>query len=221
MKKSRKRKYIFVKVFAAILVVLFIIWIIPDHRYNGIDISHYQEKLDWNSIKKDKHIKFCLVKATEGGTYVDEQCINNVKKSNLNGLKTGLYHYFRTGVSGKKQFDNFNKVLKQCKYQIIPAIDVERERNDLDLKGKANKNLEELIECFKKEYGYYPIIYLGSFDALTTLPAIIKCKWWVRCIKFRNLIPSTIKQVEIKKYKGIEVDMDYCSNIEDILIPNT
>lgn len=204
----------------SLLLILFVIWIIPNHKYNGIDISHYNKGLDWQSIGSDENIKFCIVKATEGETWVDDQCLDNVKHSNKTGLKTGLYHNFRTSVSGKSQFENFDRVLKQCKYDIIPVIDVEEKNNDLSHGGDANEKLDELLECFKDEYGYYPIVYFGSWNALNTLPVVIKCKWWLKCVEFRNLTPSTIQQVGIRKMHNSSLDLDYCSDINDMLIPN-
>ncbi|WP_407403163.1 glycoside hydrolase family 25 protein [Sodaliphilus sp.] len=205
--------------FLSVLLILFLVWIFPNHKYNGIDISHYNKGLDWSSVKTDENIKFCIVKATEGESWVDGRCIDNVKNSNKIGLKTGLYHYFRTGVSGKRQFENFDKVLKQCKYDIIPVVDVEEKHNDLSLGGCANENLDDLLECFKEEYGYYPMVYFGSWDALNTLPVVTKCKWWLRCIGFRNLAPSTIQQVGIRKMHNSSLDLNYCSDISSIMVP--
>lgn len=205
--------------FLSILLILFVVWIFPNHKYNGIDISHYNKSLDWQSVKGDENILFCIIKATEGDKWIDNRCLHNVKNSNKIGLKTGLYHYFRTNASGKSQFENFDKVLKQCKYDIIPVIDVEEQNNDLSSGGGANDKLDELLECFKEEYGYYPIVYLGSWNALNTLPVVMKCKWWLRCIDFRNLTPTTIQQVGIRKMHNSSLDLDYCSDMSDILIP--
>ena len=220
MKKSKKRKPRLITVIISLLVILLIIWIIPNNKYNGLDISRHNDGIDWNSVKEDSNIEFCIVKATEGGNWVDPLCLKLVANSNSIGLKTGLYHYFRTNVSGIEQFENFNKILKQCKFQVIPVIDVESNLNKLD-SGNATDKLKEMIECFKNEYGYYPIIYLGSWDSLKTYSTIKECKWWVRCIGFRNFISSSIKQVAVEKKYNTEIDLDYCSNIDDILIPNT
>lgn len=217
----KKRNKIILSITAAILsiaVVLFVIWMIPNHKYNGIDISHYNKGLSWSSIKSDTNIKFCIVKATEGGNWVDDQCLVNVSNSNKAGLKTGLYHYFRTNVSGEEQFKNFDNILKQCEYEIIPVIDVEEKFNDLSIGSGANDKLDELLECFNQEYGYYPIVYYGSWNALKTLPVVLKCKWWLRCIGFRNLVPSSIQQVGIRKMHNSSLDLNYCSDLSDILI---
>lgn len=42
---------------------------IRDLVYDGIDVSSYQEDIDWSATASDKNIKFVYVKATEGTSY--------------------------------------------------------------------------------------------------------------------------------------------------------
>lgn len=37
----------------------------------GIDVSMYQGDIDWNEVKKQGHIKFAFIKATQGTSYID------------------------------------------------------------------------------------------------------------------------------------------------------
>lgn len=58
----------------------------------GLDVSHYQNQVDWNSVAADG-AKFAYVKATEGTTYLDPQFTANYTGSANVGLKRSAYHF--------------------------------------------------------------------------------------------------------------------------------
>ena len=52
------------------------------YEIHGIDISHYQGTIDWNTLKNEALIKECpirfiMIKATEGATQIDENFEDN------------------------------------------------------------------------------------------------------------------------------------------------
>jgi lysozyme len=188
--------------------------------YNGIDISHHND-ICWKCIAEDPYIKFCYIKATEGKYFVDKKCEINARNAKQINLHIGLYHYFRTDVPAEDQFNNFNKMLKKVKSDLIPVIDVESIGNDFSNINRVNKNLFELISLFYKEYNKYPIIYFGTKEAYKTFPATYKCPFWLSCTNYPNRKPNfTIKQYKIGRIGCNTLDLNYCPNIEKLKFNN-
>ena len=207
------------KIIVCLLLVLLVLWFYPfnvKRVYNGIDISHHNN-ICWECIAKDSNIKFCYIKATEGGVIKDNKCKNNIENASKLNLNIGLYHYFRTNISPNDQFNNFKSVYNKFNTDLIPVIDVEDHRNNYDNISLVNKRLSELIELYYNEYGVYPIIYLGSLNAIKTFPAIYKCKIWARTLDYSNFIPDfSIKQVSVSNIGCNYIDLNYSSNINKL-----
>lgn len=61
----------------------------------GIDVSHWNGTIDWNSVKASG-VQFAYIKATgsgTSGTYVDTQFAMNAKNAEAAGVAVGAYHY--------------------------------------------------------------------------------------------------------------------------------
>ena len=58
----------------------------------GIDVSHYQDSVNWNRVAKNTSIEFVYVKATEGPSISDKMYKYNMKKAREAGLLVGSYH---------------------------------------------------------------------------------------------------------------------------------
>jgi len=63
----------------------------------GIDVSHYQVRIDWQRVKADG-IGFALIKATDGVGYVDPNMTANAAGAKAVGLPYGCYHFARPGT---------------------------------------------------------------------------------------------------------------------------
>lgn len=184
--------------------------------YNGIDISHHNN-ICWKCISKDSNIKFCYIKATEGKSFIDNKCEINAKKAKQINLNVGLYHYFKTDVSAKEQFNNFKIIFNKVNPNLIPVIDVEKTGNDFSNINKVNKNLSKLISLFYNEYKTYPIIYFESQDLYKIFKSTYKCKYWISCTIHPNRKPNfTIKQYKIGNIGCNTLDLNYCSDLNEI-----
>jgi GH25 family lysozyme M1 (1,4-beta-N-acetylmuramidase) len=64
----------------------------------GIDVSHYQGSINWNSVKK-AGIDFAWIKATEGTSYKDPKFNANYTNAHKAGVIRGAYHFARPGNS--------------------------------------------------------------------------------------------------------------------------
>ena len=130
-----------------------------EHRY-GIDVSRYQGKIDWQTVKTDKNVGYVYLKATEGASLVDVTYHYNLEEARKAGLKVGCYHFFSPTVDPETQFNNFTGVVKLEEQDLIPIIDVENcGRGSID---RFRKRLTEFLHMVEAHYGIRPIIYTSS-----------------------------------------------------------
>lgn len=135
---------------------------IPDsYRIHGIDVSHFQNYVDWSSVKKIEveqiQIEFAFIKATEGLAKVDRQYKRNWRKAEQAGVTRGAYHFFLATKSGKNQAKNFISNVELQAGDLPPVLDVEQ------LYGvspaKMRKEVREWLTIVEDYYKVRPIIY--------------------------------------------------------------
>lgn len=137
---------------------------IPRKYYvHGIDVSSYQQKINW--VKVDSmddygvRVSFAFIKATEGVTLVDSYFQRNWRESKKAGVIRGAYHYFKPKKSGLWQAKFFLQTVKLEAGDLPPVIDVE-ETGGLD-KLRLQLNLQEYINEIERQTQVKPIIYTG------------------------------------------------------------
>jgi lysozyme len=78
-----------------------------NYTIHGIDVSKYQEIVDWNLVRDMKvgnvQMSFAFIKATEGLGNEDAYFKRNWKKIKDAGMARGAYHFFLATKSGKAQ----------------------------------------------------------------------------------------------------------------------
>ena len=95
-------------------------------RYKeGIDVSHYQGRIDWDQVVSGTAISYVYLKATEGASLVDDTYERNLKEARRVGLSVGSYHFYRPNVSWQEQFANMTSVVKSDDQDLVPIIDIE------------------------------------------------------------------------------------------------
>lgn len=97
---------------------------LPNYEVHGIDVSHHQKAIIWDSIA-NSHINFVFVKASEGITLQDSLFQYNWASIKRIGLHRGAYHFFRPGYSGKEQANNFLNQVDLEPGDLAPVLDVE------------------------------------------------------------------------------------------------
>lgn len=123
----------------------------------GIDVSHYQGKIDWRSVARSGEVAYVYVKATEGAQLVDNTYLTNIQGARRAGLKVGCYHFYRPGVSPQLQFQNFVSNVSLRHHDLIPIIDIEsRGREPLTTFQGRLRNFLNMVE---KHYRVRPILY--------------------------------------------------------------
>ena len=125
----------------------------------GVDVSHYQKQIEWDSVAVKEPIDFAFVKATEGHDYVDSLFCRNWDALRRHGIRRGAYHFFRAYGCGEEQARNF---LQQVEFQpgdLAPVLDIER--TDGIAPEIMIQEAQIWLHAVEKELGIKPIIYTG------------------------------------------------------------
>jgi len=124
----------------------------------GVDISHFQGKIEWQKVNK-KQIKFVIIKATEGGDWRDPNFNQNWDGARRAGFVTGAYHVF-TKRNGEKQADFYSNIVPKTQGCILPCVDlISRKDILLDWGDSYISELKAFNIVIKKKFGVLPIIY--------------------------------------------------------------
>ena len=197
----------------------------------GIDVSRYQKNIEWNKVAAD-NVQFVYIKATEGATYQDPMFKKNIEGAQKSGLLVGVYHFFRMTSTPEEQFENFKRAMKGYKMDLVPMIDVEPPKKDMEGKSikELQKNLDKFIALIKAEYGVPPMIY-GTQRSYNTYCAPKYNNYHLYIGRYGKNSPEikgkgtyTIWQyTETGKINGIPVAVDICKfnpkyGIKDIMI---
>ncbi|PZR20100.1 MAG: glycoside hydrolase [Flavobacterium psychrophilum] len=192
----------------------------------GIDVSHYQDKIDWEKLKNNNDefpLGFVFVRATAGKNKVDSEFKNNWKGVKEHGYLRGAYHYYRPDENSVKQADNFIKNVKLSKGDLPPVLDIEKIPNGQSL-DSLQVGLKRWLDKVEKHYGMKPIIYSGeSFYTYFLKEEFEGYDLWVASYSFfedeiRNdwLIWQFTDKGELKGIKGmIDVDI-YNGNMDEL-----
>lgn len=133
----------------------------PAGTVRGIDISHYQENIDWDKLRnaqiQGSPVSFVFVKATEGTNILDENFNQNFFNAKKNDMIRGAYHFFSTSSSAKAQAKYYCKMVQLDENDLPPILDVEK-INHLTPK-QLQKEVLTWMNIVEKHYGTTPILY--------------------------------------------------------------
>jgi lysozyme len=139
---------------------------VPVYEIHGIDVSRYQEKINWQEISNFKSgkdslgITFAFVKATEGQSLLDIYFYYNWAETRKYNIIRGAYHYYKPNVNSSKQAAQFIKHVKLQTGDLPPVLDIE----EIGKYGGANmkKGIKNWLRLVEKHYGVKPIIYTNA-----------------------------------------------------------
>jgi lysozyme len=132
-----------------------------NYSIHGIDVSKYQNRIDWDEVRAmnvdDVTIGFTFIKATEGLGNVDPLFVRNWKQAKQAGIARGAYHFFYATKSGSAQASNFINTVTLEDGDLPPVLDVE------GIYGvspdKLRKEVTAFLDATELVYGVKPIIY--------------------------------------------------------------
>jgi lysozyme len=132
-----------------------------NYSIHGIDVSKYQDVIDWSSVKDMKvgsvQMSFAFIKATEGLGNEDAYFQRNWKKTKDAGLARGAYHFFLATKSGKAQAENFINSVELLPGDMPPVLDIEQTSGVSPEKLRARA--KEWLQTIQDHYHVMPIIY--------------------------------------------------------------
>lgn len=128
----------------------------------GIDVSHYQNRINWQAVADDNDITYAYIKATENAGLVDNMFHTNLREAHRAGIPVGCYHFFSPTASPIAQLRNLTSTVPNLKgHDLVPMIDVE-------VKGKKTtpeelrRRLRQFLKGVEDFYGVRPIVYTGQ-----------------------------------------------------------
>lgn len=159
----------------------------PEGSVRGIDISHYQENIDWDRLRnatlQDSPVQFIFIKATEGTDKFDSNFNQNFFYARKNGIIRGAYHFFSTQSSARKQAEFFCRMVQLDEGDLPPVLDVETEVDHIDNYSSERLKSEvlEWMRIVEKHYGITPILYASHSFRLHYLndPDFEKYPFWI------------------------------------------
>lgn len=125
----------------------------------GIDVSRYQEKINWQMVATDPNVKFVYLKATESSSHIDKYFHKNLREARRYGIPVGAYHFFSPNTSVSTQLKNFTDNINLKHHDLIPVVDVERRGRSSA--ASFHRKLSAFLREIERIYGVRPIIYTG------------------------------------------------------------
>lgn len=99
----------------------------PKAGLRGIDVSHYQGRIDWARVASSGHY-FVIAKATEGRTWIDGSYLRNKANAEAHHLAFGAYHFARPDrgpYDAVREANHFLDVARLEPGNVIPVLDLE------------------------------------------------------------------------------------------------
>ena len=129
---------------------------------HGIDISHYQGKIDWEQLKnamiKGCPVRFVIIKSTEGSSRLDENFRENFNQARDFGFIRGVYHFWSNKSTAREQAYYFLDQVHLTDGDLPQVLDIEHKPAD---KRVEDFQLDVLtwLHIVEDKYHVKPIIY--------------------------------------------------------------
>lgn len=161
-----------IKHYIKILLILISVMIFPQvswaqiecedscEHVHGIDISHYQGDVFWETVGENSKMAYVYIKATEGGDRIDSKYAHNIEMAHRYGIKVGSYHFYRPKTDQLVQAENF---LNQCRpgdQDLIPMIDVET-KSGMETE-EFRDSLAKFLFIIENHIRQKPLVYTGA-----------------------------------------------------------
>jgi lysozyme len=127
----------------------------------GIDVSFYQETINWTSVKNDG-VVFAFIRVSDGLNYPDSKFAANWAGAKQAGVLRGAYQFFHPGQDPIAQADLLlSKMGPLGPTDLPPVIDVEA--TDGLSPATITTKIGQWIDRVETATGRKPIIYSGKY----------------------------------------------------------
>ena len=129
---------------------------------HGIDISHYQGKIDWEQLKnamiKGCPVRFVIIKSTEGSSRLDENFRENFNQARDFGFIRGVYHFWSNKSTAREQAYYFLDQVHLTDGDLPPVLDIEHKPADKSVED-FQRDVLTWRHMVEDKYNVKPIIY--------------------------------------------------------------
>lgn len=129
---------------------------------HGIDISHYQGKIDWEQLKnamiKGCPVRFVIIKSTEGSSQLDENFRENFNQARDFGFIRGVYHFWSNKSTAREQAYYFLDQVHLTDGDLPPVLDIEHKPADKSVED-FQRDVLTWLHIVEDKYHAKPIIY--------------------------------------------------------------
>jgi lysozyme len=153
----------------------------------GIDVSHYQSRIDWPAVRR-AGIRFAYIKVAEGGDHVDPRFYENWEGAARAGVPRGAYHFMYWCRTVTEQAIWFSVAVPQDRTALPPVLDLEWNNHSQTCKRKVppDEALEEaklMLAAMEAHTGKRPIIYTDINFHRDVLEGELKgYEFWLRSV---------------------------------------
>ena len=132
------------------------------YEIHGIDISHYQGKIDWEQLKnamiKGCPVRFVIIKSTEGSSRLDENFRENFNLARDFGFIRGVYHFWSNKSTAREQAYYFLDQVHLTDGDLPPVLDIEHKPADKSVED-FQRDVLTWLHIVEDKYHAKPIIY--------------------------------------------------------------
>lgn len=132
------------------------------YEIHGIDISHYQGKIDWEQLKnamiKGCPVRFVIIKSTEGSSQLDENFRENFNQARDFGFIRGVYHFWSNKSTAREQAYYFLDQVHLTDGDLPPVLDIEHKPADKSVED-FQRDVLTWLHIVEDKYHVKPIIY--------------------------------------------------------------
>ena len=136
----------------------------PKTKIEGIDISHHQSVVSWDSLKQTE-IKFVFIKATGGLDYTDPEFHNNWKNAKQSGFLRGAYHFYYSVDDPAQQAGFFKETVLNVSdsLDLPPVLDIETHGVNSNISiSQYQADVKKWLELTAVAFNKKPIIYTSK-----------------------------------------------------------
>jgi lysozyme len=156
---------------------------------HGIDISRYNESINWKRVKKSG-VDFAFIKATEGREDRDVRFKEYWRAAKRVGIPRSGYHFYYFCAPPEAQAANYIRAVPKSASGLPPILDVEWNPQSPTCTKRPPRStvvnhLHRWLKKVEAHYGQKPIIYTTPdfYETNFSKGALPGYQYWLRSVK--------------------------------------
>jgi len=133
----------------------------PSQTVKGIDVSYYQERIDWARVK-GAGVDYAFIRVSDGSTFIDPRFQENWRNARTAGVKRGAYQFFRSNKDPIVQADLLLEHMGALEEGDLPPV-IDVESTDGQSAATIARKVQQWADRIEEVTGVKPIIYTGPY----------------------------------------------------------